>query len=195
MTGITKLVVGASGNIGGVAGDAIRLTSLADLLRATAQVSDDLLWITDAEARPAPGALEALVESGATPAVSMPVDRRGFPIERLLGRFGDVGDEEFLHAVSNRQLPLRHTRMASMLVERLSILEVAPPDPMRFGSYAATEWTARLFARHPGTLVTASRVAMPPPPPSTISSAIRMSRARVWRRGETLRELYGAVRG
>ena len=164
------------------------LSSLAELHDAASAAPTPLLWLVDARATPAPDALDALQAAGTTPAVSLPVDRGGVAVERLLGRFtGD--DEALVAAAQRRQVPLRHTHVVSMLVEREAALAIAPPDPARFGAYAGSEWTDRLFARCGGMLIPASVVLAGPEPRPSPRAALRTMRAGAWRRRETLREL------
>lgn len=164
------------------------VSSLAEIQDAARAAETPLLWLRDARATPAPDALEALMEAGITPAVSLPVSASGDPVELLLGRFA-ADDEALVSGAQRRQVPLRHTYVVSMLVERDAVLGLDPPDPGRFGVYAGNEWTSRLFARHGGSLVPASRVLAGPVPRASWRAALRTRRAGAWRRRETLREL------
>lgn len=169
----------------------VPVPSLAQLHDAANETRAALLWLVDARARPGEDALEALLAADAMPAVSLPIDDRGAAIERLIGRFADSDSEALLEAVRNRLVPLRHTHVVSMLVERRMVVDVAPPNPSAYAGYAGTEWTARLFKRHPGALVPASRVPVQPLRSRSLLPALRVVRTGTWRRGETLRELAG----
>jgi hypothetical protein len=163
--------------------------TLAGVPALAARVDAPLLWLVESGATPAAGALAALREPGRTPAVSLPVDADGAPVEEVLGRFTD-DTAGVIDAVSRGRVPLRHTHVLSMLVRRDAVLEQRPPDVARLGRYAGSEWTARLFAAEPGMLVPSSTVRVGDVSPGAPLDAIRMARTGVWRRGETLRELH-----
>jgi hypothetical protein len=169
--------------------------SLGAIHEAVRSVRAPLVWLLDARATPSGGTLAALLEQGYEPAVSMPVDEAGAPVEAVLGRFTESDKEGILKAVNERRLPLRHTYVLSMLIARELVLDEPAPDPPRFGVYAGTEWTARVFARKRGMLIPASRVRVPADMRGSLRDALRMARTGVWRRGETLRELHRAAVG
>jgi hypothetical protein len=168
--------------------------SLGQLRTLAASSEAGLLWLVDEAAVPAPDALPALFDCGRVPAVSLPVDERGEPFEAAVGRFVTADPAALLDAARQHYVPLRHTLVTSLLVDRASVLDIAAPDPSRFGSWAGSEWTARLFARHPGSLVPASRVQVRAPAPAAPVATLRTARAAGWGRGETLRALHGSVR-
>jgi hypothetical protein len=168
-----------------------QLGSLHDLV---ADARTPLVWLLDADADPAEDALAALLKHAPGPAVSMPVDAAGQPIEPLIGRVADADDAEILGAIERRSLPLRHIALTSLLVERGLVLDLAPPDPSRFGWYAGAEWTARLFRRRRGLLVPASRVRVQGAPAGSPLQTLRVARAAGWRKGETAREFHRSVR-
>ena len=163
--------------------------SLADVRDAARGVEAPLVWLLDSGAAPSEGALRALLDAGHTPAVSMPVDERGTPVEPLLGRFTESDKAAMLDAASRGCVPLRHTHVISMLVERETLLEHRAPDVAGLGPYAGSEWTARVFARTGGMLVPASTVRVSSDGAASLGAALRMARTGVWRRGETLREI------
>ena len=117
------------------------------------------------------------------------------PVETALGRIDDDDPDAVLARIMERRVPLRHTTVTSLLLERELAAGVPPPDPDRFGRYAGTEWTARVFARRPGMLVPASRVELDAPRTGSPLAAVRMARSGTWRRGEALRELHRATLG
>jgi hypothetical protein len=195
MSEVTAVILGAAGRrpaAGGVAG-VVELPSLDALARTAREIATGLLWLLDASAQPSEQTLPALLEHAAAPAASLPVDDRDEPVEPLLGRFTESDVPGLLGAVANRCVPLRHTYLISLLVERDLVTALAPPDPGRFGRYAGSEWTARLFARRRGVLVPASRVRVGALAARAVGPALRMARTGVWRRGETLRELQRAL--
>jgi hypothetical protein len=167
--------------------------SLGDLPDLARTVRAPLLWLLDSGATPREGALDALLEQAYDPAVSLPVDELDSPVEPVLGRFTESDRHGMLEAVSRCRVPLRHTFVVSLLIRREVVLEHPPPDPARFGRYAGTEWTARVFAGKPGMLIPASRVRVGSSAPGALQHALRMARTGVWRRGETLRELQRAL--
>lgn len=169
--------------------EVVAVPSLAELTGAAARVRAPLVWLLDSAATPSDGALDALLEQGHDPAVSLPVDDSGSPAEPELGRFTESDVPGILDAVSARRVPLRHTYVISMLVRAETVRAQRPPDPARFGRYAGSEWTARLFAGRPGMLVPASRVGVGPRARGSLPDALRMARTGVWRRGEAVREL------
>ena len=173
--------------------EVVAVPSLAELPAAAARVRAPLLWLLDSSATPFDGALDALLEQGHDPAVSLPVDDSGSPAEPELGRFTESDVPGILDAVSARRVPLRHTYVISMVVRTEAVRQQRPPDPARFGRYAGSEWTARLFADTPGMLVPASRVRVAPRARGSLGHALRMARTGVWRRGEALRELERSV--
>jgi hypothetical protein len=198
MTAVARLTIGGAGPPGEPDGnelEEVSVPSLGQLREAAAGASAPLLWILDAGATPGPDTLEALLGAGTLPAASLPVDAAGLPIERLIGRYEDGDIERLLAAARRHQAPLRHTHLVSLLVDRAAVVELAPPDPVRYRGYAASEWTARLLARHPGVLVPASRVRAPEPPKPVLRAALRMVRTSTWRRGEALRELRRVLPG
>jgi GT2 family glycosyltransferase len=166
-----------------------------DVRDAAARATTQLLWLLDAGAVPNPDTLDALIEARHVPAASLPVDGADDPVEAAVGRFATLEPGALLEAAQARRVPLRHTLVTSLLVSRDSVLDIAPPDPARFGRYASSEWTARLFARHPATLVPASTVRVGPLGAARPHEALRAARAAGWGRGETLRELYRSVAG
>ena len=123
------------------------------------------------------------------------MDSDGVPVEPALGRIDDDDPDTLLARIMERRVPLRHTPVTSLLVERELVVAVTPPDPDRFGHYAGTEWTARLFARRPGMLVPASRVELATPRTGSPLAAVQMARSGIWRRGEALRELHRVTLG
>lgn len=169
--------------------DVATVPSLAELRAAAARVDAPLLWLLDSAALPLDGALDALLECGCDPAVSLPVDGAGSALEPELGRFTEADVPGILDAVRARRLPLRHTYVVSMLVRTDVVREHEPPDPARYGRYAGSEWTARVFAGKPGMLVPASRVQVVSRAPGSPHHAARMARTGVWGRRETAVEL------
>lgn len=178
MTAVTKLEFGPAA------------VSWADLREAARTASSPMLWIVAADAEPEPGALDALRDAGTTPAFSLPVDHEGAPVEALIGRLVDE-HELLLAAASRRQLPLRNAPVTSVLCDRELVLALEPPDPARFGAYATIEWSARLLARRPGVLVTASRVRAGPPAAVELRSVLHMLRASAWGPADAVRALRG----
>jgi hypothetical protein len=174
---------------------AVDAGSLRGLHEAAQDAPTSLLWLLDSTATPAPDALDALLEHAPGPAASLPVDRAGNAVVTLMGRITEQDVPGILDAVGRRRLPLRHTHVTSLLVERDVVLELPPPDPDRFGWYAGREWTSRLFARRRGWLVPASRVEVGGPAVGAPRHVLRAARSGGWRRGETLRELQRSVSG
>ena len=170
-----------------------RPDELGSLHALVAEVRLPLVWLLDVKAVPAEDALPALLKHAPGPAASMPVDAAGSPVEPLIGRVADADDAEILGAIERRSLPLRHIALTSLLVEPGLVLELAPPDPVRFGWYAGAEWTARLFRRRRGFLVPASRVRVQGAPAGSPLQTVRAARAAGWRKGETIRELHRSV--
>lgn len=165
------------------------------LPEAAAAADAPLLWLLAEGVRPGPGALDALLRHAPGPAASLPVDGRDRPVLAVMGRLPERDAEGILAAIERRCLPLRHTHLVSLLVERDSVLELAAPDPDRFGRYAGCEWTARLFARRRGMLVPASRVSVEETRPGSPLHLRRVARAAGWRKGETVRELQRILAG
>jgi len=179
---------------GGLA-DVLEIPDLAALHDAAARTGTRLVWLVDARAAPSQSTLSALLEHADAPAVSVPVDARGALVEAALGRVADEDPATLLERVVERRVPLRHTTVTSLVIERELVATMPPPNPYRFGPYAGTEWTARVFAESPGMLVPASRVEVVAPPPGSLAQAVRMAGSGSWRRGEALRELHRVVVG
>ncbi len=179
MTAVTKLEVGS------------HAAPWASLREAAQAAPDPLLWIVAADAEPEPDALEALLVADAIPAFSLPVDDEGAPVEALIGRLVDE-HEVLLAAASHRQLPLRNSPVTSVLCERELVVALEPPDTARFGPYATIEWSARLLARRPGVLVTASRVRAGASPSGDLVSILRMVRGPAWGVADAVRALRGS---
>jgi hypothetical protein len=175
--------------------EVLEIPSLATLQDAAARAGTRLVWLVDARAAPSPSTLPALLDHADAPAVSVPVDASGALVEAALGRVADEDPATLLERVGERRVPLRHTTVTSLVIERELVATVPPPDPGRFGPYAGSEWTARVFARNRGMLVPASRIELVAPPPGSLTHAVRMAGRGGWRRGETLRELHRVVVG
>ena len=171
----------------------VELQTLGSLHDLVGDAVTPLVWLLDAEARPAEGALAALLEHAPGPAASLPVDAHGEPLTPLMGRVDESDQDAILDAVARRCVPLRHIQLTSLLAERDVVLGLAPPDPRRFGWYAGAEWTARLFAERGGVLVPASRVRIDGCPAGSPAQLLRAARSARWRRGETARELHRTV--
>jgi hypothetical protein len=200
LSGVTAVVVGSEPRSDGAippdqVARIVTVASLADLGEAAERASTELLWLLDAGAIPTQATLPALLDAGHVPAASLPVDGAGAVCEAAVGRFVETEPAALLDAARARVVPLRHTFVTSLLVARSSVTELAPPDPARFGPYAGTEWTGRLFARHPAVLVPASRIRVGALDRATPLQAVRAARAGRWGSGETLRELYRSVAG
>ena len=195
MSDVALIVIGpgASPARAGVA-EVRRVAAPDELTAAAAQCGAPLIWLLDARAEPAPGALEALLTHAPAPGASLAVDRQRHPHEELLGGFGDSDIASLLGAVGERRVPLRHLPITSLLVEREDVLALQPPDARRFGRYAWLEWTARLFAQRPGFLVPASVVQVDGAGQGLEPVAMfRLVRSGAWRRTDALRPLRLAV--
>jgi hypothetical protein len=170
----------------------LRVPSLAQIRDAAMRADAELVWIIGDRAEPCPGALDTLLEAG-EPAASLPIDATGAPVEVALGRFAEKDADALLQSASDGQVPLRHTFVTSLLIARATVLAHAPPDPRRFGVYAGSEWTARVFRDRPGRLVPASTVRVSAPAPGSAVTALRAARASGWGKGETLRALGRSI--
>lgn len=175
--------------------EAIEVESLATLRQAAERTETELLWIVGEGAEPLGDALQALLAAEHEPAASLPVDAAGAPVEAAVGRFAEHDLAALVDAARERRVPLRHTRVSSLLVGRETVLAHAPPDPSRFGEHAGSEWTARVFAAHPAVLVPASTVRVAAPEPGSPVHAIRAARAGGWGKGEMLRALGRSLTG
>ena len=199
MTELTRVLIGSSVTSPDGDGETadgmatVTIASANQLREAAEAATTSLLWIVDGAAKPLADALPSLLGAGTTPAASLPVDDAGVAVETLIGRFADDDDDALVAAAGRRQIPIRHTHLLSLLVDREPVLRLDPPDPGRFGPYAGSEWTARLFALGGGVLVPASRVQASGAARASALSAMRVMRSGAWRRGETLRELTRAL--
>jgi hypothetical protein len=173
----------------------VRAGELGGLNELVAGAPGPLVWLLDEGAVPEAEARDALLVHAPGPAASLPVDAAGGVVVSLLGRVSESGAPAILESVARHRLPLRHAPITSLLVERETVLGLAPPDPQRFGPYAGSEWTARLFTARPGWLVPASRVTVTSVPRGSVRYALGTARAAGWRRGETLREVARSVSG
>ena len=167
--------------------------SLPSVREMVSGVATPLVWLLDLGASASEDTLAALLQHAPGPAASLPVDVLGRPIEALMGRVTETDVAGILEAVERHRLPLRHTHVTSLLIERDLVLDLPPPDPRRFGWYAGAEWTARLFARRRGMLVPASQVRVDHCPAGSPLHALRVARSARWPVGETLRELRRSV--
>lgn len=167
----------------------VGMSSLASLRELVGAATTPLVWLIDSGAEPTEDALPALLEHAPGPAASVAVDAHGQPIKPLIGRALESDQEGVLAAVQRHRVPLRHIPLTSLLVERALVLDLAAPDPGRFGPYAGAEWTGRLFARRRGMLVPASRVHVAAPPAGSPLQVLRVARSADWGIGETVREL------
>ena len=167
----------------------IRVSSLADLRDAAEAAPGDRLWLLDSQAEPAADTLTALLDAPSPAAASLPLDGAGRPVEALVGRFVEDDVERLLDATRERYVPLRHTFVTSLLVDRAAVLAEDPPAPARFGAFAGSEWTARLFRRTPGLLVPRSEVRVAAGIRARPLDALRAGRAAGWGTGETLRAI------
>jgi hypothetical protein len=174
--------------------DLTSMTDLGGLQDMASRVGTPLLWLVDARAVPSPTTLPALLDHADAPAASVPVDPRESIVEAALGRVADDDPALVLERVAERRVPLRHTTLTSLLIERELVASIAPPDPRRFGAYAGSEWTARVFALRRGMIVPASRVRVDGAPTGSPLHVLRVAKSARWRRGETLRELHRSVK-
>jgi hypothetical protein len=195
LSDVTAISIGSGPNAIPSAGlaDLVAIAGLGSLPDAAGRCGTQLLWLVDARAVPSRTTLPALLEHADTPASSMPVDARGSLVQTAAGRVADEDPELLLDRVAEHCVPLRHTTVTSLLIERKLATSIAPPDSRRFGAYAGTEWTARVFARRRGVLVPASRVLVEGAPAGSPMHVLRTARSARWRRGETLRELQRSV--
>lgn len=198
MKRVTALVIGPRDDRPGAIGPAapsevVPVASIGALVDRAREAATPWLWLIDSRAEPAADALDVLLDAGCDLAAGLPVDGAGQPVEALLGRFTEADVPAILDSLPRNRVPLRHTYVTSLLARREAILGERPPDPARFGRYAGSEWTWRLFARQPGMLIPHSRVRAPILAPGHPAHAVRMARAGVWGRGEALRELHRIV--
>ena len=199
MSAVTAIVVGrAAGPAHGAGAAALRrIPTHRELPQAAAAATTPLVWIRAAAAVPDERALEALLaHADAGPAVSLPVDPTGRPVERLLGRFPETDAAGLLEAARRRTVALRHAPLVSVLLDRDLVASAPAPDP-RHGPYAGSVWTSHVFAAHPALLVPASTVVVTPADvlvPASPLQALRAARTGTWRRGEALRELALSLR-
>lgn len=195
MSDVTAISIGPGPHAipsGGLA-DIVAIAGLGSLHDAAGRCGTKLLWLVDARAVPSRTTLPALLEHADAPASSTPVDARGSLVQAAAGRVADDDPELLLERVAEHRAPLRHTTVTSLLIERELVTSIAPPDSRRFGAYAGTEWTARVFARRRGMLVPASRVLVEGAPAGSPIHVLRTARSARWRRGETVRELQRSV--
>jgi hypothetical protein len=164
--------------------------TVGDLGEQISHSAAPLIWLLHEAAAPDDGTLAALLEHSPGPAASLVIDEHDEPLVALLGRTTEDDVEGILEAANACCLPLRHIPLTSLLVERDLALGIDPPDTNRFGWYAGTEWTARLFRSRPGMLVPASRVRVEDPGAGSPAQLMRAARSARWRKGETLRELH-----
>jgi hypothetical protein len=198
MSDVAALVYGTGGGpaaraAAGAVAEVLEVPSLSELTAAARRASAPFVWVLWSRAEPAGDALAALRGHGDGPRVSLPVGRDGGPVEALVGRVADGDAGRILDGVAARTLPLRHAPVISMLLPRAAVIDAAPPEPGRFGPYAGSVWTARLFAREPGTLVTGSAVRVDDLPAVSLRHAVRTARSGAWRRGEAAREVAHAL--
>jgi hypothetical protein len=158
VTDITAIVVGDTTPAVPPGASAVtgvqRLDAITDAAHKSAS---PLLWILDASATPGEGTLQELIAVGRRPACSVPVDSAGRPQETWIGTISDADVPALLLSIREHLVPLRFTPLLSLLVDREAVLE-EPGPAESLGPYAALEWTARLFARHPAVLVPRSTV-------------------------------------
>jgi len=181
---------------GGQVADVVSVPSLGHVPDVARRASASLLWLLDSAATPNERTLATLLDDATVPAISLPVEDGGRASDVRLGRFTESDLTEVLAAARRHRVPLRHTNVVSMLIEREQVLGVDEPDIRRYGRYAGTEWTARVFGRYGGLLVPSSVVRVPRGyVPGSPLHALRLARSGVWARGEALRELHRSVMG
>lgn len=189
-------VIGAGAGSAGD-GDVVVAASVGEALRSGAEL---LWWL---EGVPAPGALGRLLEvarsPGAPPVVTgLVVDGAGRPVDRLTPRGKQLDIEALLGSAAQRRLPVRYAELAHTLVARAAVERHGPPL-VRYGRYAAQEWTARILAGGSGWLVPASRATVeddrdPPGGVRDLPATLRMARTGVWSRGEVMRAFAALMR-
>lgn len=192
MKDLTAVVFGLAASpapLHGVA-EMLRIDSIADVCEAARRAKSSDLWLLDACAAPTGTTLAGFSEESRSPQLSLVVDDEGVPLEALVGGFDDSDLSDFLEVVNGRRLPLRYSRLVSMLIPRDVVLAHQPPDPHRYGSCADIEWTARLFRAHGGQLAPASTVELAArrSGPRPIDMA-RLVRAGALRRSDVLRSV------
>ena len=189
---VTTLVIGAERVAGG---DVLPVPSLREVTEVASKAQSPYVWLLDSDAVPTEAALDTLLDADCGLAASLPVDAHGRPVEPLLGRFTETDVPGILEAAALRRVPLRHVHVTSLLAPRDVVTAERPPDSARFGRYAGSEWTSRLFAHQAGMLVPRSRVRAPALKTGHPIHAIRMARTGVWGRGEAARELHRSLVG
>lgn len=200
MSAVAAVAVGASrAPIGALTypevDDVVALPSEDGLRDAATNLRAPFLWVIGQGTSPSRAALAPILGRAGRPAASLPVDGLGTPVDACIGRFVESDVEALLDGAMRREVPLRYTRLVSLLVAREHVLDLAPPDSRRFGPYAGLEWTARLFARRGGVLVPESQVRVPTPPPGSARHIARLAGTGVLRKREALRELQRVLTG
>ena len=196
MSEVTAIVVGATSAprplLDGVTAQ-VPVSSLSDISAAAHRSHTALVWLLDAGAQPLEGTLAALLQHAPGPVVSLPVDAGGAPLARAVGRIEDAESELVLASAAEGTVPLRHAPIISLLAARHLVASLDPPATKAFGDQAGAEWTARLFAVAPGRLVTDSRIVARPVPSPTAAQTLRLARAGVLGRRDTVRQLGRAL--
>ena len=193
MSAVTAIVVGPSDGVPGAAFEGTATALCVPGLHAVADAARDaatpLVWILDAAAAPSSETLPTLLRHDDAPAVSLPIDERGVPLEGLLVGFAHDDVPLMLAEAERCRVPLRHAHVVSLLASRDAVVAAGPPRPEIFGGQAGVAWTARLFAERPGMLIPESRVVVPAPERPPVRDALRLVRAGVWGRDDLLREM------
>ncbi len=189
---VTTIVFGGDGDPHSP--DAVRAPDIAAARDLAARAAPGLAWLVASGAGVSEATLAALRPHGPAPAASLVVDERGQPVQTLLGRLLD-DKAGLVAAAARRSVPLRHVPVVSLLVDCALVAELPGPDIGRFGTYAGSEWTARLFARSPGVLACTSVAVMAARARPPLHDLARMARSGVWRRAELPGEVYRAVAG
>ena len=166
------------------------------------------LWLRAEGARPAPGALERLLDQrrpdGEPPAAivaGLVVDDRDEVIGEALPGFRQSDEEAVVRLVARRLLPIRSTPFANCLVARACLVRHGLPDTAAFGPYAPAVWSAQVLSVEPGyftplSVVTAPRGAFAiagGDRRAAARGAVRAARSGAWTRGEAARALAGLI--
>lgn len=157
----------------------------------------DWIWLLARGANPRVDALERLLDARALPGETPASLLAGTVVDVTGGNLacqlpaGDARHTDLVRLVGKRALPIRNTTFANCLAARDCFLHHGLPDELRYGSYAAVEWSARALREETGYFIPSSIVLLDMPASRrdavrSIPALVRMLRTGAWTRSEAL---------
>lgn len=168
----------------------------ADALRRAHATGADWIWVLAHGGAPRPDALSQLLDArdGAAALVAGAVVDAGRRIRAESVPAFRIERPDVIALAGRGLLPMRHAPLAHCLVAAEALARHGFPDDVRFGPYAAAEWSARVLGEADGWFAPASVVEADVPAGTDWRALARMLRGDAWTRGDRLAAVSRALR-